>query len=289
MSKNSVGMKLYHECVKMIKCYIFAIIRSITKINYNSSKGNLKMSKDEGKKESKTLFGKLRFGNLNEVWSANRKPQEEDTKPQPKVEEKKIAVQEEPIRQTPQQNESLNISKPQKTGIKSMVIPENVYIEGSIRGECDSEIYGKINGNIQVKGNLVLGKTAEVKGSIKAISTSIDGIVEGKIETTNDIEIGPNSKIQAEIISGQKIVISGQVTGSINAEIGVKLQQSARLNGDVVALKWFSIQEGAQFNGKCSMKKVEPSKSSQPVEQPKTVQQPNQSIQVNPQSQQLKK
>lgn len=248
------------------------------------------MSKDEGKKESKTLFGKLRFGNLNEVWSANRKPQEEDTKPQPKVEERKNVVPEGPIQQkTPQQNESLNISKPQKTGIKSMIIPENVYIEGSIRGECDSEIYGKINGNIQVKGSLILGKTAEVKGSIKAISASIDGIVEGKIETTNDVEIGPNSKIQADLISGQKIVISGQVNGSINAEVGVKLQQSARLNGDVIALKWFSIQEGAQFNGNCSMKKIEQSKPSQPVEPPKSIQQTNQPLQINPQNQQIKK
>lgn len=247
------------------------------------------MSKDEGKKESKTLFGKLRFGNLNEVWSANRKPQEEGTKAQSKIEEKKITVQEEPARPTPQQSETLNISKPQKTGIRSMVIPENVYIEGSIRGECDSEIYGKINGNIQVKGNLILGRTAEVKGSIKAISASIDGIVEGKIETTKDVEIGLNSKIQAELISGQKIVISGQVNGSINAEIGVKLQQSAKLNGDVIALKWFSIQEGAQFNGNCSMKKMEQAKITQPIEPPKNIQQTNQPLRNNPQNQQLKK
>lgn len=248
------------------------------------------MSKDEEKKESKSLFGKLRFGNLNEVWSANRKPQEETVKPQEKIEEKKTVVQQEPItRQIVKENESINIPKPQKTGLKVMVIPENVYIEGSIRGECDSEIYGKINGNIQVKGNLVLGKTAEVKGSIKAMSASIDGIVEGKIETMNDIEIGPNSKIQAELISGQKIVISGKVDGSICAEVGVKLQQSAKLNGDIIALKWFSIQEGAIFNGVCSMKRTEQSKTPLPTEQPKTIQQPSQPTQVNPQNQQIKK
>jgi|GEM_PF-1368820 len=247
------------------------------------------MNKDEEKKESKSLFGKLRFGNLNEVWSANRKPQEEVVKPPEKIEEKKTVVQQEPIRQIDKENESVNIPKPQKTGLKVMVIPENVYIEGSIRGECDSEIYGKINGNIQIKGNLTLGKTAEVKGSIKAMSASIDGIVEGKIETTNNVEIGPNSKIQAELISGQKIVISGQVNGSVCAEVGVKLQQSAKLNGDIIALKWFSIQEGAIFNGNCSMKRKEQSKTPPLTEQPKNIQQPNQSIQVNQQNHQTKK
>ncbi|MGC8738824.1 MAG: bactofilin family protein [Candidatus Hydrogenedens sp.] len=247
------------------------------------------MSKDEEKKESKSLFGKLRFGNLNEVWSANRKPQEEIVKPQEKVEEKKTVVPQEPTRQIVKENESITISKPQKTGLKIMVIPENVYIEGSIRGECDSEIYGKINGNIQIKGNLVLGKTAEVKGSIKSMSASIDGIVEGKIETTNDVEIGPNSKIQAELISGQKIIVSGQVNGSICAEVGVKLQQSAKLNGDIIALKWFSIQEGAVFNGNCSMKRTEQTPKPQPTEQPKNIQQSSPSVHVNLQNQQIKK
>ncbi len=242
------------------------------------------MSRDEEKKETKTLFGKLRFRKFDEVWSpANKPPQEEVVKPQPKLEEKKTIVQNETDRQTTKESEPLNIPKTQKTGLKVMIIPDQVYIEGSIRGECDSEIYGKINGNVQIRGNLVLGKTAEVKGSIKALSASIDGVVEGKIETTNDVEIGPNSKIQAELISGQKIVISGQVNGSIHAEVGVKLQQTARLNGDITALKWFSIQEGAIFNGNCSMKKSETPNIAQPIQQPKPPVQPNQSTQLNQQ------
>ncbi len=220
------------------------------------------MNRDEEKKEAKGLFGKLRFRKLDEVWSPGKITSEEPPKSQPKVEEKKTIIQEEPKQVVKEKEvEVINIPKPQKTGLKVMVIPENVYIEGSIRGECDSEIYGKINGNIIVKGNLILGKSAEVKGSIKAMSASIDGIVEGKIETTNDVEIGPNSKIQVELISGQRVVISGQVNGNIHAEVGVKLLQTAKLNGDVVALKWFSVQEGAIFNGNCSMKKVEQPKT----------------------------
>ncbi len=219
------------------------------------------MSKDEDKKESKGLFGKLRFRQWNEVLQTNRAPQDETPKPTVSIgkEETKPVITPEPIKQTKPEREieSVNIPKPQKTGLKVMIIPENVYIEGSVRGECDAEIYGKINGNIQIKGNLILGKTAEVKGSIKALSTSIDGTVEGKIESTNDIEFGPNSKVQAELISGQRIIISGRVNGSIYAEVGIKLQQTAKLNGDIITVKWFSVQEGAIFNGKCSMQKIE--------------------------------
>ena len=219
------------------------------------------MSKDEDKKETKSLFGKLRFRQWNEVLQANRAPQDE-IKKQPTVinkgEAKPVATPE-PIKQAKpeEKTESINIPKPQRTGLNVMIIPENVYIEGSVRGECDAEIYGKVNGNIQIKGNLILGKTAEVKGSIKALSSSIDGTVEGKIESTNDIEFGPNCKVQAELISGQRIIISGRVNGSIYAEVGIKLQQTARLNGDIIAIKWFSMQEGAIFNGKCSMQRVE--------------------------------
>lgn len=252
------------------------------------------MAKDEDKKETKGLFGKLRFGNLNEVWTSSRKPQEEVTPPPQKVEEKKTTVpaREETTQSPPKESQPIPISNQQRTGLKVMIIPEHVYIEGSIRGECDSEIYGKINGNIQIKGNLVLGKTAEVKGSIKAMSASIDGVVEGKIETTQDIEIGANSKILADTIkSGQKITIAGQVkvTGNIQADVGVKLLQSAKLEGDVVALKWFSVQEGAVFNGKCTMKPVEQSPSPPKAEQPKVTSGSNPSQPVNPQSQQQKK
>lgn len=218
------------------------------------------MSKDEDKKETKSLFGKLRFRQWNEVLQANRSPQDEMKKQKTVAGEEEIPVATpEPIKQAKpeEKTESINIPKPQRTGLNVMIIPENVYIEGSIRGECDAEIYGKINGNIQIRGNLIIGKTAEVKGSIKASSSSIDGTIEGKIESTNDIEFGPNSKVKSELISGQKIIISGRVNGSIYAEVGIKLQPTAKLNGDIIAIKWFSMQEGAIFNGKCSMQRIE--------------------------------
>ncbi|HOV32412.1 MAG TPA: polymer-forming cytoskeletal protein [Candidatus Hydrogenedens sp.] len=234
------------------------------------------MGKDEDKKETKSLFGKLRFRQWNEVLQANRAPQDEMKKQETGVnkEEAKPVATTEPIKQAQPEKETglVNIPKPQRTGLKVMIIPENVYIEGSVRGECDAEIYGKINGNIQIKGNLILGKTAEVKGSIKALSTSIDGTVEGKIESTNDIEFGPNSKVQSELISGQRIIISGRINGTIHAEVGIKLQPTARLNGDITAMKWFSMQEGAIFNGNCSMQKIEKRATPQ---QPITTPNPN--------------
>lgn len=215
------------------------------------------MSRDDEKKESRGFFSGFRFRQLRDVipsGSDGESTKERlDNKSEMTMEEKSSGDSDTIHKDKLQTFETTH--KLQHTGLKVMVIPENVYIEGSIRGECDAEIYGKISGNVEIKGNLILGKSAEVKGSIQARSCSIDGVVEGKIKASNEIEIGTHSKVKADVISGQKVLVSGHVTGNIEAEIGVKLLHTARVDGDIMALKWISMDDGCTFNGKCLMKK----------------------------------
>jgi hypothetical protein len=49
-----------------------------------------------------------------------------------------------------------------------MVVPEGVVIEGSLMGSADTEIHGRITGDISIEGRLFLGPKAIVSGNVKA-------------------------------------------------------------------------------------------------------------------------
>ncbi|MCX8065463.1 MAG: polymer-forming cytoskeletal protein [Candidatus Hydrogenedentes bacterium] len=218
------------------------------------------MSKEESK-ESKGILGKL-FKRLDEsletsrskIVSENTSKQERDTISASLVgSPEKLSS----TTTTTSTSRETKIDKTQKIGVSRMVIPEGVFIKGSISGECDAQIYGIVDGDITIKGKLELGPSARVKGLIKAISSSINGTVEGNIECNEDVEIGQNSKVTADIIAGQRVMISGIVKGNIKAGALVKLLSTAKVEGDVTVVKSFSIDENAVFNGKCIMGKIE--------------------------------
>jgi cytoskeletal protein CcmA (bactofilin family) len=92
-----------------------------------------------------------------------------------------------------------------------------------------------------------------VNGSLR-----LDGEVEGQIFVTDNLVVGSNGSLKAEIQTGSAVV-AGRVKGRIRAKGRVELQKGARLEGDVHASA-FKIEDGAFFQGNCVMgeKSVEP-------------------------------
>ena len=102
------------------------------------------------------------------------------------------------------------------------IIAGNCIIESNIKTEGDIKVFGKINGSIDVKGNVTVGETGVILGEIKADNVILSGTVEGNIHCTNSL----------------------------------KLTSSAKLNGDAYVKK-FSSDEGCLFGGKCIMEEME--------------------------------
>jgi len=91
-------------------------------------------------------------------------------------------------------------------------------ISGKISFEGPARIDGEVDGEISAKDSLVIGESAEVTAHIRAASVSVAGKVSGDIVATQRIEIRPSAKV------------SGNITAPV-----------------------LSIQEGALFEGHCSM------------------------------------
>jgi cytoskeletal protein CcmA (bactofilin family) len=149
--------------------------------------------------------------------------------------------------------DDIAMRRARNVGSQKMVIPEGVIIEGSLTGNSDTEISGRIDGNITVEGALHLGPGALVSGNVRAGTCRIDGLVEGKVESSGDLELGPNGRLNADLIGGRNVRIAGQVYGNITTPGALTLAANSKVTGDV-CVRRLIIEEGATLEGQCTMR-----------------------------------
>ncbi len=101
------------------------------------------------------------------------------------------------------------------------ILSHGVNIEGKISSNGNVRIDGKVIGDVDIKGNLTLGSSSEVKGQINA----------------------------------KNMTVSGKVEGTLNINEKLILESSSNISGDIIT-KILVIEEGAKFDGKSSMTKT---------------------------------
>lgn len=99
--------------------------------------------------------------------------------------------------------------------------------------------------------------TITVKGSLR-----VDGRVDGSIVDAKMVTIGKTGKIKGDI-SCEFCSISGNIKGNIAALEHIDLLSGAKVEGDLRAPGMF-IEDGAIFNGNCSMTSVKGAKTENP-------------------------
>jgi len=102
------------------------------------------------------------------------------------------------------------------------VIAGSCIIESGLQTSGNLKIYGKINGDVRVEGDVTIGETGVVLGKVTASNVTLSGTVEGDVHCTKTL----------------------------------KLTSSAKLSGDAY-VKYFSGDKGCLFGGKCIMKEME--------------------------------
>ena len=103
-------------------------------------------------------------------------------------------------------------------GTAHNTLAAGTYVKGDIKAEEDFRIDGKLEGNLECAGKVIIGSQAEIIGNIQCQNTDLMGIVSGNI-------------MIYEVAS---------------------LKASVRFNGEIVA-KYIEIEPGASFNGACRM------------------------------------
>jgi cytoskeletal protein CcmA (bactofilin family) len=117
---------------------------------------------------------------------------------------------------------------------------ENGNPVGDASGGKDGEIIAFVGKGVQFKGAITY------EGTVR-----IDGRVDGEIQTSGMLIVGEEAVITAKVQAGT-VVSKGKITGDVIAKERVKLMSPAVLNGSVQA-PVFSIEEGVTFDGTCDM------------------------------------
>jgi len=111
----------------------------------------------------------------------------------------------------------------------------------------------KTGESMPLKGyETVIGDTLLIKGTVTSSgSARIDGIIEGPVNITEDLLVGPPGKITGNINCG-KAEIAGIVIGDISAG-KVHLMATAKIQGSIYA-EDFSAETGASIDGAIKIK-----------------------------------
>ncbi|MBD3426150.1 MAG: helix-turn-helix domain-containing protein [Candidatus Omnitrophica bacterium] len=109
----------------------------------------------------------------------------------------------------------------------------------------------------------VLDVHAGMQGTLRfddPVNLRINGKFEGTLDTKGMLMVGQKADIKANI-TGESVSIAGNVIGNIKALKSLKLEATAKLDGDIDT-PLLSIQEGAILNGNLSMGRTSSQSSS---------------------------
>ncbi len=104
------------------------------------------------------------------------------------------------------------------------VIAKDLIVSGQLRGEGVVQIEGTVEGEVNLKGYVIVTPTGKVKGPVEA-----------------DV-----------------IRVAGQVEGNLISHDHVQLERTGTINGDVTTIS-FVIENGGRLNGRTTMVPEQPS------------------------------
>ena len=100
--------------------------------------------------------------------------------------------------------------------------------------------------------NALLGRGSEFEGKLVFEGTvRIDGKFKGEIVSNDKLVIGETAEVEAEI-QVDTLIVSGNVTGNLNAKGRIELQPPAKVFGNIISPS-VVISEGVMFDGTCRM------------------------------------
>lgn len=112
----------------------------------------------------------------------------------------------------------------------STLIGQGTVCDGDFSAAGSTRIDGRINGNVSVKGTLILGTSGVIVGDIKAEAVNIGGEVNGSIFAPKKAELTSTAKVIGDlttdvIVIDENAVFQGQVT--MNHDISGKREKNS--------------------------------------------------------------
>ena len=112
-------------------------------------------------------------------------------------------------------DETLQKIKEVKTA-SALIIGEGATINGTIKENNEIQIQGSVDGDVECK-ELIVGKSGNLKGKIKAENLSVEGIVEGELNVKGLLKLMSSGSVSGKITYGiLQIIEGGKLIGEID-------------------------------------------------------------------------
>jgi cytoskeletal protein CcmA (bactofilin family) len=114
------------------------------------------------------------------------------------------------------------------------------------------------------KVQTLIGEGTEIKGNIQSTGVvRIDGFLEGTIQHSGELIVGPKGRLTATIKT-KGLAVAGEIRGEVEVEGRLELLSGARLYGDI-RCGHLVVHEGATFHGQSYMAGETPEQGTEPV------------------------
>ncbi len=88
-------------------------------------------------------------------------------------------------------------------------IGKGATLTGDIETHGNIRLDGRVNGNIRCKARVVFGEGAKLKGNLMAQNAEVFGEVEGKVEVTDILTLKQTAVIKGDIVCNKFVVETG--------------------------------------------------------------------------------
>ena len=97
-----------------------------------------------------------------------------------------------------------------------------------------------------------IGESVTLEGKLKVKGGArIDGVVRGRVESDQLLEVGPEAELAAEVHVGS-LILHGSIEGNVTARERVVIHADGELRGDL-RTPALQVDSGALFFGHCDM------------------------------------
>jgi cytoskeletal protein CcmA (bactofilin family) len=109
------------------------------------------------------------------------------------------------------------------------VIGSDTVVRGNVRGSGPLEILGRVEGDVTVDGDVLLGEAAAVRGNVSGAQLTVSGAVQGDLRGTEAVLVQNGARVVGEIIAPRiGIADGGLVRGNVRTEGEPQLTPAAR-------------------------------------------------------------
>jgi cytoskeletal protein CcmA (bactofilin family) len=104
-------------------------------------------------------------------------------------------------------------------GDEASLIGRSTQVRGHLRGSGDLEIQGRVEGDVQTDGDVVVADTGEVFGDVSGAAIRIEGTVAGAVTGTESVQLGSGARVQGDLRAPRVGIADGALyRGSVETD-----------------------------------------------------------------------